>query len=120
MIGHLDHGDIAAIAAAVDALKLDDYKGKLGVKTRKALKYFTGNTRRMQYHHYRAKGWFIGSGPVEAACKTIVGQRAKQAGMRWTIPGLDPVLTIRALTRSNRDHLVWEHDLSQTPPIATA
>lgn len=116
MIGHLDHGDIAAIAAAVDALKLDDYKGKLGVKTRKALKYFTGNTRRMQYHHYRAKGWFIGSGPVEAACKTIVGQRAKQAGMRWTIPGL----TIRALTRSNRDHLVWEHDLSQTPPIATA
>lgn len=120
LIDHLDHGNIAGIIDQVNTLHLERYKGKLAERAGKALDYFTGNTHRMQYHHYRANGWFIGSGPVEAACKTIVGQRAKQAGMRWTIPGLDPVLTIRALTRSNRDHLVWEHDLSQTPPIATA
>ena len=69
----------------------------------------------MQYQHYRANGWSIGSGPVEAACKTIVAQRAKQAGMRWTITGLDPVLTLRTLTRSNRDHLIWNNTASQTP-----
>lgn len=120
LIDHLDRGDINAIVAAVDALKLDGYRGKLGARTRKALEYFTSNTHRMQYHHYRAKGWFIGSGPVEAACKVIVGHRAKQAGMRWTIPGLDPVLTLRALTRSGRDHLIWETDLSQTHLPATA
>ncbi len=120
LIDHLDRGDVTALVAAVDTLKLDGYKGKVGVRARKALEYFTGNARRMQYHHYRANGWFIGSGPVEAACKVIVGHRAKQAGMRWTIPGLDPVLTLRALTRSGREHLIWGNDLSQTPLSTTA
>lgn len=120
LIGHLDAGDINAILTTVTALKLDHYKGKLGQRTRKALDYFTSNAHRMQYQHYRANGWFIGSGPVEAACKTIVAERAKKAGMRWTIPGLAPVLTIRALTRSRREHLIWGNDLSQTPLTTTA
>lgn len=120
LIDHLDHGDIDAIVAAVTALELDGYKGSLGAKTRKALDYFTSNAHRMQYHHYRANGWFIGSGPVEAACKTIVAQRAKQAGMRWTITGLDPVLQLRVLTRSHRDQTIWGNDLSQTPAAEAA
>ena len=74
----------------------------------------------MQYHHYRANGWFIGSGPVEAACKTIVAARAKQAGMRWTTAGLDPVLTLRTLTRSDRHHTIWGNDPSQTTPSDAA
>jgi hypothetical protein len=96
------------------------YKGSLGAKTLKALDYFTSNAHRMQYHHYRANGWFIGSGPVEAACKTIVAQRAKQAGMRWTITGLNPVLQLRTLTRSGRDQLIWGNDPPQTTPTAAA
>lgn len=120
LIDHLNNGDIDAIIAAVAALKLDSYKGSLGERTREALDYFTSNAHRMQYHHYRANGWFIGSGPVEAACKTIVAARAKQAGMRWTTTGLDPVLTRRTLTRSGRNHTIWGHDPSQTPAAATA
>lgn len=120
LIDHLNHGDIDAILAEVAALKLDGYKGKLAERTRKALDYFTSNGHRMQYHHYRANGWFIGSGPVEAACKVIVAARAKQAGMRWTTTGLDPVLTLRTLTRSGRDHTIWGNDLSQTTPAITA
>lgn len=120
LIDHLNNGDIDAIVAAVEALKLDSYQGTLGAKTLKALDYFTSNAHRMQYHHYRANSWFIGSGPVEAACKTIVAQRAKQAGMRWTITGLDPVLALRALTRSGREQTIWENDLSQTPLTHTA
>ena len=111
---------INAILTTVTALKLDRYKGKLGQRTRKALDYFTSNAHRMQYQHYRERDWFIGSGPVEAACKTIVAERAKKAGMRWTISGLAPVLTIRALTRSRREHLIWGNDLSQTPHTTTA
>ena len=106
LIDHLDHGDIGAITDQIDTLKLAGYKGRLADKTSNALAYFTGNAHRMHYQHYRAMGWFIGSGPVEAACKTIVAQRAKQAGMRWTINGLDPILTIRTTTRSARDHLI--------------
>jgi hypothetical protein len=42
----------------------------------------------MDYPRYRSKGWQIGSGPVESACKTVVGQRLKGPGMRWgcTLP----------------------------------
>lgn len=120
LLDHLDHGNIDAIVTTIAALKLDNYKGKLGERTRKALTYFTHNAHRMQYHHYRANGWFIGSGPVEAACKTIVAQRAKQAGMRWTTTGLNPILTLRALTRSGRNQLIWGNDLSQTPQAEAA
>jgi hypothetical protein len=120
LLDHLTHGNIDAILTAVDTLRLDHYKRGLGEKTRKALNYFTSNAHRMQYQHYRDNGWFIGSGPVEAACKTLVAQRAKQAGMRWTIQGLDPVLAIRTLNRSGRNPTIWHNDLSQIPPAPAA
>ena len=69
--------------------------------------YFTGNHHRMQYTDFKANGYYIGSGPVESACNTIVKQRAKRAGMHWSINGLDPVLAIRTLHQSGRDNLLW-------------
>jgi len=57
--------------------------------------YFNKYRRYMNYPKYRAKGMMIGSGPVEAACKIVVGQRLKQAGMRWTKTGADVVLAVR-------------------------
>ncbi len=53
----------------------------------------------MDYPSYRAKGWQIGSGPVESACKSVVGTRMKQAGMRWGTDGADEVSHVRALFR---------------------
>jgi hypothetical protein len=120
LIGHLDQGDITGFVNQVAALGLDTYRGSIGIQARRALRYFISNTHRMQYQCYRANGWFIGSGPVEAACKTIVAARAKQAGMRWTLTGLDPVLQLRTLTRSGREQLIWGNDLSQTYPIEAA
>lgn len=61
----------------------------------------------MQYADFKANGYYIGSGPVESACNTIVKQRAKRAGMHWTITGLDPILAIRTLRQSGRDHILW-------------
>ncbi len=61
------------------------------------LGYFTNHVHRMDYPTYRAKGWQIGSGPVESACKRVVGQRLKGAGMRWGADGADAVCHLRAL-----------------------
>lgn len=66
------------------------------------LVYFTNQVHRMDYPSYRAKGWLIGSGPVEAACKQVVGQRMKGSGMRWGEAGADAVCHRRALFRSEK------------------
>jgi hypothetical protein len=62
--------------------------------------YFGNQQSRMDYPQYVAKGWQIGSGPVESACKTVVGQRLKGGGMRWGEDGADAVCHLRALFRS--------------------
>ena len=64
--------------------------------------YFENQVHRMDYPAYHAKGWQIGSGPVESACKRVVGQRLKCAGMRWGEVGSDGVCHLRALFLSER------------------
>lgn len=66
------------------------------------LVHFTNQVHRMDYPSYRAKGWLIGSGPVEAACKQVVGQRMQGSGMRWGEAGADAVCHLRALFRSEK------------------
>lgn len=59
--------------------------------------YLKHNAERMDYAHYRAAGLPIGSGPVESACKSLVGACCKQAGMRnWRREGAEAVLRLRA------------------------
>ena len=68
--------------------------------------YFRKYRKYMNYPAYSEKGMMIGSGPVESACKVIVGQRLKQAGMRWTSGGADAVLAVRtALLSSEFDRI---------------
>jgi hypothetical protein len=107
LVDHLDLGDTAAIAAAVEALDLTQTASDLARPAATEVSYFTGNHHRMQYADFRANGYYIGSGPVESACNTIVKQRAKRAGMHWTIRGLDPVLALRTLHQSGRDKILW-------------
>jgi hypothetical protein len=64
------------------------------------LQYLTNNVHRMDYPRYVANGWLIGSGAVESACKTVVCQRLKQAGMRWREYGTDAMCHLRALFKS--------------------
>lgn len=66
------------------------------------LGYFENHAHRMDYPSYRARGWQIGSGPVEAACKTVIGQRLKGTGMRWGPAGADAICHLRALLLSER------------------
>lgn len=70
------------------------------------LGYFKNNVHRMDYPRYLANGWFIGSGAMESACKTVVGQRLKLSGMRWGETGTDEMCQLRALYRS--EPAQWE------------
>jgi hypothetical protein len=75
------------------------------------LGYFRNHVHKMDYPRYRAHGWQIGSGPVEAACKTVVGRRLKQSGMRWGVEGADAVCHLRALHQSepHRWRAFWQN-----------
>jgi hypothetical protein len=75
----------------------------------KALHYFTANLTRMQYGTFRTKGYFIGSGVVEAGCKCVIGARCKQSGMRWREAGAQNVLALRTIRRSRRWETFWKH-----------
>ena len=107
LVDQLDLGTTAAISDAVEALDLPTNAPDLVKPAATEVSYFTGNHHRMQYTDFRANGYYIGSGFVESACNTIVKQRAKRAGMHWTINGLDPVLALRTLHQSDRDNILW-------------
>jgi hypothetical protein len=70
------------------------------------LNYLRKNVHRMDYPSYLGKGWQIGSGAIESACKTVVNQRLCLGGMRWGEDGSDAVAHLRALYRSDADQ--WE------------
>lgn len=75
------------------------------------LGYFVRNVQRMQYGTFRAAGYFIGSGVVEAGCKTVIGGRCKQSGMRWSKPGAENILALRCIHSSRRLGEFWKHRL---------
>jgi hypothetical protein len=69
---------------------------------RKAIVYLWHNRRRMDYAAFRQAGFPIGSGTVESAAKTLVQQRMKQAGMRWSRTGAQAMLALRSRLLSDR------------------
>jgi hypothetical protein len=78
-----------------------------------ALGYFVRNVSRMQYGTFRAAGWFIGSGVVEAGCKTVIGGRCKQSGMFWSKTGAENILALRCLQSSRSLEDFWQYRLNQ-------
>jgi hypothetical protein len=78
------------------------------------VRYFAGQVHRMDYPRYQRYGWHIGSGPVESACKTVVGLRMKGGGMRWGEDGADAVAHLRAVFRGEKGQ--WEGFWPQKRP----
>lgn len=74
----------------------------------KALNYFRNNRQRMAYGSYRQAGYFVGSGVVEAGCKTVVGKRLKESGMHWSEVGAQNVLNFRCALLSGRFDDYWD------------
>ena len=79
----------------------------------KALDYFVRNVGRMQYGTFRAAGYFIGSGVVEAGCKTVIGGRCKQSGMFWSESGAQNILALRCIHSSRRLDDFWKYRLNE-------
>jgi hypothetical protein len=109
----LDDGDVGAILAAGRDLH---FIGSLSSERDKALAYFEHNAHRMRYQHFRDLGMFVGSGVVEAGCKSLVGQRLKLSGMRWTLAGATGITTLRCLDAGDRWQEIWQRPRSQTAP----
>lgn len=84
-------------------------KGLTSVKE-EVLGYYRNQQHRMDYPTYEANGWFIGSGAIESACKTVVG-RLKGSGMRWGEDGAHYLCHLRALYRSEHGQWTafWQH-----------
>lgn len=69
--------------------------------------FFARNGHRMDYARFREHGWPIGSGPVEAACKSVVKTRLCRSGMRWSRSGGQHILSLRTYVKSNRWDAIW-------------
>jgi hypothetical protein len=70
--------------------------------------YFEKNKDRMRYADFRKRGLFVGSGVLEAGCRTVIGQRLKQSGMHWTVRGANSIIALRCSLLSNRWEDFWE------------
>ena len=70
--------------------------------------FFARNAHRMDYADFRENGWPIGSGPVEAACKSVVKTRLCRSGMRWSRDGGQHILSLRTYLKSNRWNAMWK------------
>lgn len=81
---------------------------------RQAVGYLFSNRRRMRYGTFRHAGYPIGSGTVESACKVVVQQRMKQAGMRWSRRGAQAMLALRCTLLSDRWDETWTTLLTHT------
>jgi len=73
----------------------------------KELGYFENNAPQMRYAEFRANNFFVGSGVVEAGCRTVIGQRLKQSGMRWSVRGANAIIALRCCILSGRFEDFW-------------
>lgn len=100
----LDQGEIEALLTILRRLHPGDEKLAAGVDN--DADYFERNAGRMRYPKFRAQGLFVGSGVVEAGCRTVVGERLKCSGMFWSVRGANAILALRCcrLNRSFEDY----------------
>jgi hypothetical protein len=109
----LDHGYIDGIEAAVREFCLEGVRKD---EAEKELGYLLNNAPRMRYHWYRSRGLLTGSGVIEAGCKSVVGQRLKQAGMHWTTGGADAIIALRCREASSQWEAICNTPHTQTQP----
>lgn len=104
-IRELDQGDIGSIRNAFRRAKPSSEGGRQTVQTE--LEFFRKNQKRMQYAQFKSQGLFVGSGVIEAGCKTVIGQRLKQSGMQWTVDGANSIITLRCCLLSGEWEDYW-------------
>ena len=102
----LDDGEVDVIIAEIKKLPATSDPTRQD-ELRKEAEYFETNKLRMCYKYFRGRGFFVGSGVVAAGCKTVIGHRLKQSGMRWTVAGANAVIALRCRLLGNRWEDLW-------------
>jgi hypothetical protein len=91
----LENGKIEKLATALRKLADGEQNPELGRAIRIEAEYFDSNSDRMRYPEFRKQNLFVGSGVIEAGCKTVIGSRLKQSGMFWTVRGANAIIVLR-------------------------
>jgi hypothetical protein len=102
----LDKGKIDKLVASLCSIQTS--ATDLAKKIRNEADYFATNAARMNYPKFRKQHLFVGSGVIEAGCKTVIGQRLKQSGMFWTVKGANAILALRCSHLNGRFEDYWE------------
>jgi hypothetical protein len=105
-LAQLDEGQIESLLLSLRRLRPTAPQTQEAL--RQTISYFDNNRQRMRYAQFRRQGLFVGSGVIEAGCKTIVGQRLKQSGMRWSLRGANAIIALRCAQLSGRWEEFWE------------
>lgn len=102
----IDRGEVEALVRALRQFRPST--AELAHLLTTEADYFERNAERMRYPRFRAQGLFVGSGVVEAGCKTVVGIRLKRSGMFWTLRGANTILALRCCRLSGQFEDYWE------------
>ncbi len=103
----LDRGKVEKVMEAIESLCPSTKEQEEILEGEVA--YFEKNKERMRYEDFRKQGLFVGSGVVEAGCRTVIGQRLKQSGMHWTVKGANSIIALRCCILSGRWEDFWEY-----------
>lgn len=102
----LDEGKIEKLVSYLRSLR--PASPELAETIRKEAEYFQRNAQRMRYPEFRRQHLFVGSGVIEAGCKTVIGSRLKQSGMFWTVRGANAIIALRCCHLNSRFESYWE------------
>jgi hypothetical protein len=102
----LDKGKIEKLVGALRATHTTN--PEVAEKIRTEADYFERNAARMRYPKFRRQHLFVGSGVIEAGCKTVIGSRLKQSGMFWTVRGANAIIALRCCHLNGRFEDYWE------------
>lgn len=108
----LENGKIEKLVAALRKLVDAHRNAELIQAIRNEAEYFDANRDRMRYPEFREKNLFVGSGVIEAGCKTVIGSRLKQSGMFWTVRGANAIIALRCCCISGEFEGYWEERAS--------
>ena len=101
----LEAGDIDRLVRKAGKQRPASAKSKESL--RKELRSFENNAPQRRYAEYRANKFLVGSGVVEAGCRTVIGQRLQQSGMRWSVRGANAIIALRCCILSGRFEDYW-------------
>jgi hypothetical protein len=102
----LDRGKIEKLVGALRAIKSDN--AEITEKVRTEADYFERNRERMRYPKFRRQHLFVGSGVIEAGCKTVIAARLKRSGMFWTVRGANAIVALRCCQLNGEFENYWE------------